>query len=200
MSHATGLDNQACRKMRKTSVAQRTAKNRPSDCYNDSLCLWLYGGIVTGMLSLPSRQHLLALWNLPALPGKGFPICDCPDSDLRSIPVPILNTHSSTTRPKDIASCPCLSCELLVPIKRSGERLSVMMAILPMPSDCGDDASENVPRRWLRCSAACASAPPTKNNTRNGYRGIHLVVAEGLGAAVSVTMISNLGRFVRLRK
>ena len=40
--------------------------------------------------------------------------------------------------------------------------------------------------------------PPTKNNTRNCYRGIHLVVAEGLGAAVSVTMISNLGRFVLL--
>jgi hypothetical protein len=74
------------------------------------------------------------------------------------------------------------------------------MAILAMLSDCDDDASESVPRRWLRRSAARASAPSThtENNTRNCYRGIHLVVAEGRGAAVSVTMLSNLGRLVLL--
>ena len=49
---------------------------------------------------------------------------------------------------------------------------------------------------------SCKCPPPphthTKNNTQNFYRGIHLVVAEGRGAAVSVTMLSNLGRLVLL--
>ena len=82
-------------------------------------------------------------WNLASS------ICTSSDSGLRSIAVPTLNTRSSSTHPKVFVSCPCLSWELLVPIKWSGETISDD-GYTGKPSDYGDDASESVPRRWLR--------------------------------------------------
>ena len=89
----------------------------------------------------------------------------------------------------------------MVPIKWSGERLSVMMAILPMPSDFGDDASEFLKAVAKVIGGSCKCPlppPPPRTIPKNCYRGIHLVVAEGRGVAVSVTMIPTLGRCVLL--